>query len=502
MNIPVLRHHPLRLLAVLASSLSLVLVLGAAAFPSLAHDGATRAQAAAGARAAASGGAWGKAEEVPGIAALNKGGAPINSVSCASAGNCSAGGSYYDGSAIQAFVVDEAKGIWRKAHGVPGVAALNKDGDAQINSVSCAKAGNCSAGGNYTDGFDNVQVFVVDEAKGIWGKAHEVSGIAALNKGGFAEITSVSCGSAGNCSAVGDYRARSHGAQLFVADETKGIWGKAHEVPGVAALNKGGDAFILSVSCARAGDCSAGGYYTGTFGHQHAFVVDEVKGAWRKARQVPGAAALSRHFPGAAVDSVSCASAGNCSAGGFYTDRFGFGQAFVISEVKGTWGKAEEVPGFAALNKGSEAGVTSVSCASAGNCSAGGGYEDGSADQQVFVVAQAKHTWGKAEKVLGLTALNKGGIASLDSLSCASAGNCSAGGYYTDGSGHPQAFVVSEVKGTWGKAEEVPGFAALNKGGGSAGVTSVSCPKAGHCSAGGVYSDTSSTSQAFVVNRT
>src|SRR5580693_3294794 len=42
----------------------------------------------------------------------------------------------------------------------------------------------------------------------------------------------------------------------------------------------------------------------------------------------------------------------------------------------GTWGKAEEIPGIAALNKGGEAALTSVSCASAGNCSAGGYYQD------------------------------------------------------------------------------------------------------------------------------
>jgi hypothetical protein len=32
----------------------------------------------------------------------------------------------------------------------------------------------------------------------------------------------------------------------------------------------------------------------------------------------------------------------------------------------------------------------------------------------------------------------------VNSLSCPSAGNCSAGGTYLDGSGHQQAFVVSE----------------------------------------------------------
>jgi hypothetical protein len=33
----------------------------------------------------------------------------------------------------------------------------------------------------------------------------------------------------------------------------------------------------------------------------------------------------------------------------------------------------------------------------------------------------------------------------MESVSCASAGNCSAGGNYSDASGHLQAFVVNET---------------------------------------------------------
>jgi hypothetical protein len=66
-------------------------------------------------------------------------------------------------------------------------------------------------------------------------------------------------------------------------------------------------------------------------------------------------------------------------------------------------------------------------------------------------------TWRKAIEVPGLGSLNKGGSALLTSVSCASAGNCAAGGFYSDGSFHTQAFVVSERDGTWGKAIEVPG---------------------------------------------
>src|SRR5260370_4008900 len=40
---------------------------------------------------------------------------------------------------------------WHTAIEVPGTAALNQRGDAQITSVSCTSAGNCSAGGDDTD---------------------------------------------------------------------------------------------------------------------------------------------------------------------------------------------------------------------------------------------------------------------------------------------------------------------------------------------------------------
>jgi hypothetical protein len=165
----------------------------------------------------------------------------------------------------------------------------------------------------------------------------------------------------------------------------------------------------------------------------------------------------------------------------------------------GTWGTAMEVPGSAQLNEGGHADVTSVSCASVGNCSAGGYYFDGSHVQQAFVVNETNGTWRTAKEVPGTAALNSGGYASIYSISCASAGNCSAGGTYTDSFNHLQAFVVNETNGTWSGAIEVPGTVVLNQGG-TAATGAVSCASVGHCSAGGNYTDSSNLSQAFVVN--
>ena len=223
-----------------------------------------------------------------------------------------------------------------------------------------------------------------------------------------------------------------------------GIWGTAEVGPGTAALNSGGAAAVTAMSCASPGDCSAGGSYRDGLFHIQVFVVGQSNGTWGMAEEVPGTAALNKGGS-AQVTSVSCASVGNCSAGGFYLNNSGHAQAFVVSETGGTWGMAEEVPGTVALNKGGTAQVASVSCASVGSCSAGGDYLDGSGHAQAFAVTETNGTWGNAKRVPGTAALNTGGNAEIISVSCASAGKCSAGGRYEDGASHRQAFVVSET---------------------------------------------------------
>jgi hypothetical protein len=254
-----------------------MMVLAGAALwcASLAISGMADAGAASDAAGAATTGGWGTAMKVPGLGALSKGGgAGLNSVSCASAGSCAAGGGYNDGSGHgQAFVVSERHGVWGRAIEVPGSGALNKGGNAQVSSVSCGSGGSCAAGGRYSDGSGNLQAFVVSERHGVWGRAIEVPGSGVLNKGGLAELTSVSCASAGSCAAGGDYSERSGPGQAFVVSERHGVWGRAIEVPGSGVLNKGGMAQVTSVSCASAGDCAAGGIYLDRSLGQQGFVV-------------------------------------------------------------------------------------------------------------------------------------------------------------------------------------------------------------------------------------
>jgi hypothetical protein len=446
---------------------------------------------------------WGKATEMPGLAALNADGrAEVISVSCGPAGDCAAGGSYEDRHGnLQGFVASEQNGTWGSAIEVPGLARLNAGGQAEVLSVSCGPAGGCAAGGYYYDGQNHQQGFVASEQNGTWGHAAEPPGLAALSVG-YAEVVSVSCGPAGGCAAGGYYYDR-RGQEGFVVSEQDGTWGQAIDPPGLAALNAGGSAGldtsaeVLSLSCDPAGDCAAGGYYTDGRDREQGFVVSELSGSWGTALWVHGLPALNSGGR-AAITSVSCASEGNCYAGGYYKEA-GTQQGFVVNELTGAWGAAIEVPGLGTLNGGGSARVSSLSCGAAGNCAAGGSYVDRHHHGQGFLAGEQNGTWAAAIKVPGLQTLNADGSAKVLSVSCGSAGNCAAGGSYLDQHMNQQGFVANELNGKWGTAIEVPGLASLNAG--VAQVGSVSCGPAGGCAAGGYYQDRQRHAQGFTTSR-
>jgi hypothetical protein len=438
---------------------------------------------------------WGKAIEVPGLARLSAGhGGTLVALSCSLPGDCAATGNYADRHGhMQAYVVSEKNGTWGNAIEVPRLAALNTRDDAEVSSLSCGSAGNCVAGGFYASSRGS-RTFVVSEKNGTWGKAMQLPGSAGLAPSGSVQVSALSCASAGNCAAGGSYFSDGD-QQAFVASEKNGTWGNAIEVPGSAALNTAMSGGVDALSCASAGNCAVTGSYRAIA--PEAFVVNETNGSWGTAIEVPGAAA----FGTATFTSVSCASAGNCAASGYSgspTTDASFAP-LVVSEKNGTWGNAISVPG---TTSAARSAAETVSCASAGNCVTGGNTAPViETPYQPFVASERNGSWRTAIDVPGSAALNADGDAGVLSVSCRPGRNCAAGGYYRDSAGHQQAFVVSENSGSWGTAIEVPGSGALNTGG-SDQVMSVSCTSAGYCAAGGSYTTSSGNNGAFVLSRT
>jgi hypothetical protein len=466
----------LRLVAigvVVASTLCGVLVSGAA-------GNTAKAALDVAAQPGAVGG-WSPIQQLGGV---SNGTVPgVTALSCPATGDCVAAGTVADGTGTGIYVAAESGGNWGSARELAGAGVVDftagKSGTA-VNALSCAADGDCVLGGTYEDASGDYHAIVAGEQSGKWTSATEVPGSAALNAGGKAQVTSVSCTGPQDCAVGGWYTDGGFKQQAFVVGETNGVWGNAAEVPGTAALNTLGKAAVTSLSCTAPGNCAAVGWYSDSTTGRQAMIVTESGGTWGNARQAPGTAPLNTQ-DWAELDSVSCSAAGACAAVGWYATRVGetSGDAgLVIDESGGTWGAAQPVSGNIQLNR--------VSCASPGNCGASGILLDSANAYQAITINETKGGWGVPAQVPGIAARNAGGYATADAVSCPAAGECAVGGTFTPdpGGGTSSGFVAQESGGAWGSGLTFPaGSAAL---GPAAWVYTLSCTAPDACVAGGV----------------
>jgi hypothetical protein len=419
----------------------------------------------------------------------------LESVSCAAAGSCSAVGSYQDASGhSQGLLLSESSGAWSAGTKAPLPSGAGTDPKVSLSSVICLSADACTAVGHYTDSSADQQGLLLGESSGTWTptKASLPAG-AATNPQVY--LNSVSCSSASSCTAVGTYVDVSEHQQGLLLSESSGSWTATK----VSPPNDAGANPLVSlraVSCASAGNCVAIGVYRDKNTYNQVLLVSESAGAWSQAVQPslpPGGGTIGGH----GLSSVSCPSAGNCDATGYYYDSSGHTQGLLLSESSGTW-----IPTKAPLPADAASipspGVDSVSCASAGDCAAAGYYSDTSANRQGLLLSESAGAWstGIAAPLPPDSGTNPN--AYLASIACASASDCSAAGSYSDSSGNGQGMLVSESAGAWSSFEAtLPLDAGINP---NVEFASVSCASAGNCSAVGSYEDGSGHYPGLIVS--
>ena len=415
--------------------------------------------------------------------------AAVGSVSCASAGNCSAVGYYTDSSGYyHGLLLTETSGGW--AAGVepslPANAATHPG--VQVSLVSCASAGNCAAVGQYyPDSSAHYQGLLLTETSGRWVTGVEASLPANAGTNPNLTLGSVSCASAGNCTAVGSYDDSSGYYHGLLLTETSGRWATGVEAPLPANADTtqyaGGGAALAEVSCASAGNCTAVGGYNDSSGTPQGLLLTETSGTWGTGVEASLPATAGRS-PNATVVLVSCASAGNCTAVGGYNDSSGHSHGLLMTETSGTWATGVEASLPASTNP--DFGLASLSCASAGNCTAVGSYHDSSGREQGLLVTERSGTWAAGVEAPLPANAGANPDAQVSSVSCVSAGNCTAVGDYDFGGTSSRGLLLTETSGTWATGVDPP-LPANARTPPDASVTSVSCASAGNCTAVGLY---------------
>ena len=171
-------------------------------------------------------------------------------------------------------------------------------------------------------------------------------------------------------------------------------WGQA--TPAVFAdgvQNATPDAYFDSVSCASAGNCVAAGNFWNLAGDYEAFTMSMVAGVWGQATPAVFADGVQNATPDARFDSVSCGSAGHCVAAGNFKNLAGDDEAFTMSMVAGVWGQATPaVFADGVQNATPDTYFDSVSCASAGNCVAAGYFENLAGGYEAFTMTAVNNT--------------------------------------------------------------------------------------------------------------
>jgi hypothetical protein len=402
--------------------------------------------------------------------------------------------------------LNEVRGVWKAPTLLLAPAQAHANPSLSINSISCASAGNCAAVGSFEDTHSTGQSFVANEVGGVWERAHEVSlPVGASTAGQNSEVHSVDCWSPGNCSAIGSYvddtqlPARAQGLEV---DEVRGVWGRARETKAPADANVNPYVSINQVACTHAGNCVAVGSYIRNDNATEGLVITEVNGAWRNATEavLPGNA---NAYPGAALSEVTCVTTNNCTAIGTYTNAAGDVEGMTVSETRATWARAQAMtmPSGAASDPHTFFyGYGGLNCSSIGNCSAGGQYLVGTSSYEGFLINEVNGTWLPATELsLPAGALMAGRNGGVVAVSCRSAGNCSAGAAYLDATSQYQALVVNEVDGQWQTGQKITLPTGNNSVGVDGGVYGLVCHRSGPCTATGSYLKNSIDYEGFTV---
>ena len=409
----------------------------------------------------------------------------VSSVSCASAGNCTAVGSYYDSSGDrQGLLLTQTAGSWANGAEAAPPADAGPDPGVQLSSVSCASAGNCTAVGIYDDSSRGRQGLLLTETAGSWAAGAEAALPPVTYSDPGVELSSVACASAGNCTAVGYYYDGPDDTQGLLLTQNAGSWttGITAALPASAGSTPG--VFLPSVSCASAGNCTAVGGYTDSSGHLQGLLLTQSGGSWAAGAEA-ALPANAGSAPQVFLPSVSCASAGNCTADGGYVDSSGSYQGLLLTQHAGSWATGTEALLPANAGARQDAAFYSVSCASAGNCTATGDYVDSSGHFQGLLLTQSSGRWATGTEA-ALPANAGHDIANVLAVSCATPGNCTAVGEYYDNSGNEQGLLLTQSSGSWATGTQAPLPADAAPAPYASG-SSVSCASAGNCTAAADY---------------
>ncbi len=370
----------------------------------------------------------------------------LAAVSCTAAASCEAVGSQAGSSGTTA-LAEAWNGTAWSVQSIPDPAG---GAEVALTGISCASADDCEAVGNYNS--STVPAILAERWNGT---SWSIQAIPDPGASSYATLSEVSCPAADDCEAVG---ADSLGPFAEVWNGTS--W-SAQSTPAPAGVRA---PQLEAVSCASADFCQAVGFAVNSASHFAALAEAWNGTSWSGTLPPDPAGANTTELQG-----VSCFSASLCAADGYTTSS---GVGTLGEGWNGTSWAIEQIPEPAGA---STADLFGVSCPAATTCEVAGQVAL-PADANVLADGWNGTSWTLQAPVQPIGATSN----SFSAVSCVSASDCEAAGSYYDAAGS-QVSLAEVWSGTSWKIQATPSPAQ----GSTSTLTGVSCVSGSFCEASG-----------------
>jgi hypothetical protein len=306
--------------------------------------------------------------------------AQVSGLACRSAGNCVAVGDYQYGRSgnPQAFIATESHGRWARAFTPRLPANAASPASADLGAVTCTSDGSCQAAGSYQDSGGNVQAMALAKPpSGPWGQATEIASPPNAAANPDAMMTGIACTAQGSCVAVGSYSVSASQYAAMGAVEVRGAWHEAAQIALPRGAIRSTFTAITSVSCPTATQCLAVGQYAVSATQSRAMAVIESKGRFAGAAPITAVPRGSSVLPSTYLLGVSCRPSGLCLAVGGGRNSSGHSVAMYMIRSAGHWRAAFLAPPPGGTSGPRQLSVLyAVSCLGQFHCNAVGYYHD------------------------------------------------------------------------------------------------------------------------------
>jgi hypothetical protein len=341
-----------------------------------------------------------------------------------------------------------------------------------LYGLSCISAGDCWAVGYYYSGTINGEETLTEHDTGSgWIREKESNPGRSEN-----HLWGVTCVGASGCWAVGDYH-NGTAYQPLVEQNNGSGWGMVKvQDHGVGLEHK-----LYGVTCVDAANCWAVGYYSNSGGAHQTLVERNTGLGWSIV-----ASENTSVMQDDQLRSVSCISASDCWAVGFYNNgKAGNADQTLIEHYDGSGWVL-----FPSANQG--VGLSNdlygVSCVSANDCWAVGSYHAADSDAyETLLEHYAGTTWELASG--NVTAISR-----LYDLTCSRSGECWAVGDY-----NPDVYfrtLVEKYSGdAWSMVSSQNGSTYGNS------LNGVTCTSDTNCLAVGSYASTPANTAETLIER-